>query len=167
MHTSTFGFKLGSLSPAVSLKIRSRSPKPNQLFIMSECYIHANVVKMHPPVHEISCKKESVTPTPTGSAPKPVCSCPLRGGGGIIKTLKFSEKIITSIPCVSFIEHSLFKNIFEHKFCICQPIFKIFVAHFTTNLVLTIVQKILCLPPINYEFSLKFILRGQKQHNSS
>ena len=49
--------KFGSLSPAVTLKIRSKSPKPNQLFIMSQCYIHANLVKIHPPVHEISCKQ--------------------------------------------------------------------------------------------------------------
>ena len=79
VHTSTFGLKFGSLNPAVTLKIRSRSPKPNQLFIMSQCYIHANLVKVHPPVHEISCKQESVTlmpmltPTPTGSAPKTIC----------------------------------------------------------------------------------------------
>ena len=57
---NTFWLKFGSLSPAVTLKIRSRSPKPNQLFIMSQCYIHANLVKIHPPVHEISCNmKES------------------------------------------------------------------------------------------------------------
>ena len=56
-----FGFKFGSLSPAVTLKIMSRSPKPNQLFIMSQCYIHANSVKIHPPVHETACKQESVT----------------------------------------------------------------------------------------------------------
>ena len=74
VHTSTFGLKFGSLSPAVTLKIRSRSPKPNQLIIISQCYIHANLVKIHPPVHETSRKQESVmptlTPTPTGSAPK-------------------------------------------------------------------------------------------------
>ena len=63
MHTSTFGLKFGSLSPAVTLKIRSMSPKPNQLFIMSQCYIHANLVTIRQPVHEISCKQESVTPT--------------------------------------------------------------------------------------------------------
>ena len=90
VHTSTFGLKFGSLSPAVTLKIRSRSPKPNQLFNMSQCYIHANLVKIHPPVHEISCKQESVTPTPTptltltptpkGSAPKTICPPPLRWG---------------------------------------------------------------------------------------
>ena len=83
VHTSTFGLKFGSLSPAMTLKIRSRSPKPKQLFIMSQCYIHANLVKIHPTVHEISCKQGSVTltlkPTSTGSAPK-ICPPPLRSG---------------------------------------------------------------------------------------
>ena len=65
VHTSTFGLKFGSLSPAVTLKIKSRSPKPNQLFIMSQCYIHANLLKIHPPVYEISCKQKSVTSTLT------------------------------------------------------------------------------------------------------
>ena len=86
----TFWLKFGSLSPAVTLKIRSRSPKPNQLFTMSQCNIHANLVKIHPLVHEILCKQKSVTlmPTPTltltptpGSAPKTVCP-PLPFGGG-------------------------------------------------------------------------------------
>ena len=49
VHTSTFGLKFGRLSPAVTLKIRSRSPKPYQLFIMSQCYIHANLLK-NPPI---------------------------------------------------------------------------------------------------------------------
>ena len=100
MHTITFWLTFDNLSPAVTLKIKSRSLKPNQLFILSKCYIHANVVKMHSPVHEISCKQESVTlkptptltttptptpkpvltPTPTGSAPKTVCPPPLRWG---------------------------------------------------------------------------------------
>ena len=80
VHTSTLGLKFGSLNPAVTLKIRSRSPKPNQLIIMSHCYIHANLVKIHLPVHEISCKQESVTLTPTGSAPKPICPPPLWWG---------------------------------------------------------------------------------------
>ena len=81
VHTSTFGLKFGSLSPAVTLKIRSWSPKSNQLIIMSKCYIHANLVKIHP-VQEILCKQESVTltPTPTGSAPKTICPPPLWWG---------------------------------------------------------------------------------------
>ena len=32
---------------------------------MSQCYIRANLVKIHPPVHEILCKQESATLTPT------------------------------------------------------------------------------------------------------
>ena len=134
MHTSTFWLKFGSLSPVLTLKNRSRSPKSNQLFIMSQCYIHAHLVEIcqpvheiwysqalldlnlavpavtlkirsraskptqlfimsqcyihanHPRVHEISCKQESVTPTmtlmlmptPTGSVPKTICPPPLR-----------------------------------------------------------------------------------------
>ena len=64
MHRRTFGLKFGSLNPAVTLKIMSRSPKPNQLFIMSQCYIHANSVKIHPSVNHADKKS---TPTPTGS----------------------------------------------------------------------------------------------------
>ena len=81
VHTSTFWLIFGSLNPVVTLKIRSRSPKPNQLFIMSQCYIHANLVKIHPLVHEISCIQESVTPTPTptGSLPKTMSPCPSVG----------------------------------------------------------------------------------------
>ena len=55
MHTSTFWLKFGSLSLALTLKNRSRSPKSNQLFIMSQCYIHANLVEICQPVHEIWC----------------------------------------------------------------------------------------------------------------
>ena len=47
--------KIGGLSLAVTLKIRSRSSKPIQPFIMSKCYIHANLVKIHQLVHEIRC----------------------------------------------------------------------------------------------------------------
>ena len=80
VHTSSFWLKFGSLSPAVTLKIRSKSPKPNQLFIISQCYIHANLVKIHPPVHEISRIQESVMLTPTGSATKTICPPPLWWG---------------------------------------------------------------------------------------
>ena len=51
-----FLLKFGSLSPAVTLKIKSRSPKPNQLFIVSQCYIHANLVKIHQPVHIVQTR---------------------------------------------------------------------------------------------------------------
>ena len=84
VHISTSGLKFGSLSPAVTLKIMSRSPKPNQLIIIYQCYIHANLLKIHPPVHEISCKQESVTltlmPTPTRSTPKQYVPLPFSGG---------------------------------------------------------------------------------------
>ena len=83
VHTSTFWLKFGCLSPAMTLKIGSRSLKPNQLFIMSQCYIHANWVKIHLPVHEISCIQESImptpTPTPTGSAKKQYVPLPFGG----------------------------------------------------------------------------------------
>ena len=93
VHTSTFWLKFGSLSPAVTLKIRSSPPKPNQV-IMSQCYMHANLVKIHPPVHEISCKQESVTltQTPTGSTPKTICPPPLRWGDTICS--KIFEKLL-------------------------------------------------------------------------
>ena len=64
----------------------------------------------------------------------------------ILRFFKFSGKIITSPPAYFSVENSLFENIFGHNFCFCQPIFKIFVAHITTNLVLIIVRKIFCLP---------------------
>ena len=43
---------------------------------MSQCYIHANFVKIRPSVHEISWKQENVTPTKMESAPKTVSSPP-------------------------------------------------------------------------------------------
>ena len=42
----------------VHLKIRSRSPKANQFFIVSQYYIHANLIKICQPVHEI-CRQAS------------------------------------------------------------------------------------------------------------
>ena len=54
MYTSTIWLKFGSLIPSLTLKIRSRSEKSNQLFIMSKYYIHANLVKIHQPIQEIS-----------------------------------------------------------------------------------------------------------------
>ena len=53
MQTSTFWLKFGGLSLAMTLKIRLRSPKLIQLFIMSKRYIHANLVKIRQLVHEI------------------------------------------------------------------------------------------------------------------
>ena len=44
----------------------------------------------------------------------------------------FSGKIVTALADNFTMEKALFKNIFLHKFFICQPIFKIFVALFKT-----------------------------------
>ena len=41
---------------AVTLKIRSRSPKSNKPLILSDLYRLANLVTFHPMVHEITCK---------------------------------------------------------------------------------------------------------------
>ena len=77
----------------------------------------------------------------------------------IFRFLKIFRKIITSLLCYFSIQNSLFKNVFGHNFCICQLIFKIFVAYFTTNLALNIFKKILCLS-LNYPWNI--ILRSQK-----
>ena len=53
MQTNTFWLNFGPLSLTVTLQIRSRSPKPIQLFIMSKCCIHANLVKIRQLVYEI------------------------------------------------------------------------------------------------------------------
>ena len=91
-----FGLNLAVLSPAMTLKIRSRSPKPNQLFVMSQCYIHANLVKIYLPVHEISRIQESVTPTLTGSAPKTMSPSPSMGD---INTRMHAHLILSWRPC--------------------------------------------------------------------
>ena len=62
MQTNTFWLYFGGFSLAVTLKIRSRSPKHIQLFNMSKRYIHENLVKIRPLVHEILC-----TQAPVGS----------------------------------------------------------------------------------------------------
>ena len=41
----------------VTLKIRSRSPKSNQLLILSELDRLANLVTFHPVAHEITCRE--------------------------------------------------------------------------------------------------------------
>ena len=42
---------------AVTLKIRSRSPKSNKLLILSNLYKLANLVTFHPMVHEVTCRQ--------------------------------------------------------------------------------------------------------------
>ena len=65
---------------AMTLKIRSRSPKSNQFFVLSQLYIHENLVRIKPLVHKLLCREESETPMPTGSASKIICPLPYRPG---------------------------------------------------------------------------------------
>ena len=46
-----------NLSPPVTLKIGSRSPKSNYFFFMSQQYSCASLVKIHPFLYEIGCRK--------------------------------------------------------------------------------------------------------------
>ena len=81
----------------VTLKMRPRSPKSNQLFPISQPRIYASLVKIHPLVQKISRRKEATrtrtrTPTPTGSAPKTICP-PLSVGGHKYNALKLYNAI--------------------------------------------------------------------------
>ena len=72
---------LVSFHGLVTLKMRSRSPKFNQLFPPSQPCIYASLVKIHLLVQNISRRKEATqtrkpTRTPTGSAPKTICPPP-------------------------------------------------------------------------------------------
>ena len=49
-----------SFSTAVTLKIRSSSPNSKQYFVMSQLYIHVNLVRIQPLVQKILCRQESV-----------------------------------------------------------------------------------------------------------
>ena len=91
-----------SFSIAVTLKIRSGSPKSNQSFLMSQLHIHENLVRIQPLVHKILCRQESVMPKlkPMGSAPKTICPPPLRWGDtktGSLGNLDFSRSISCSL----------------------------------------------------------------------
>ena len=72
--------RIFSFSTAVTLKIRSRSPKSNLFFVMSQLYMHVNLVRIQPLVHKILYRQESVTPMPMGFAPKSMTPSPLVGG---------------------------------------------------------------------------------------
>ena len=70
-------------STAVTLKIMSKLPNSNHLFVMSQLYIDKNLVRNQSLVHKILCRQESAMPMPTlmpipmpmpmGSAPKSIC----------------------------------------------------------------------------------------------
>ena len=75
-HTTKFWF-----STAVTLKIRSRSPKSNQLFVISQLYIHKNLVRIHQLVNNILCRQESVNANRNGiCTKKQYILLPLGGG---------------------------------------------------------------------------------------
>ena len=80
----------------------------------------------------------------------------------IFRNLEFSGQIVSSPACHVPIQNSLLKNIFGHKTFICQPIFKMFAAYFTTNLDLSIAKKIFCLQHKEKNSLRKFILRKQR-----
>ena len=46
-----------NLSPSVSLKMGSRSPKSNQFLSLSQQYSCTSLVKIHPFIQEIGCRK--------------------------------------------------------------------------------------------------------------
>ena len=64
-----------NLSPPVTLKMKSRSPKSNQHFSHSQWYICVSLAKICPINQEIECGQET-TPTPTGYALKTICPPP-------------------------------------------------------------------------------------------
>ena len=76
-------------STSVILKIKSRSQKSDQFFVMSQLYIHVNLVKIQPLVHKILRRQESVTPTPKISTSKSIRPPPVVGGHSFaIKTIQ-------------------------------------------------------------------------------
>ena len=51
-----------NFSTAVTMKIRPMPPKTNQFFVMSQLYIHENLLRIQPLVHKILCRQKSITP---------------------------------------------------------------------------------------------------------
>ena len=49
-----------SFITAVTLKIRSRSAKSNQFFVMSQLYVHEKLVRIQLQVQKILCRQKSV-----------------------------------------------------------------------------------------------------------
>ena len=70
-----------NLSPPVTLKMGSRSPKSNQFFYVSQHCRCASLDKICPFNKEIECRQVA-TPTPTGSVLKTICPPPPPAHGG-------------------------------------------------------------------------------------
>ena len=45
--------RIFSFSTVVTLKIRPPSPKSNQFFVISQLYIHENLIRIQPLIHKI------------------------------------------------------------------------------------------------------------------
>ena len=76
----------------MTLKIRSGSPKSNQLLVMSQLYVHEKFVRIQPLVHKVLCRQGNVTPM----------MMPLRGGGGILLSPSTPQVI-----CLGYIVQSV------------------------------------------------------------
>ena len=97
MQTIRFWLKFGSLSPAFTLEIRSRSLKPNQLFFASHCYIHANKIRWF---MRCSARKKLSYQRRRDRHLKQYVSLPFGGGGGdmIMQRTIFSPERLCSKP---------------------------------------------------------------------
>ena len=85
MQKPSFGLNMTFQSAYLTLKISSRSPKPNQLFPPSQNKKYACLVKIHLLFQKITNRnKAAQTPagTPKGSASKSLCP-PCVGAGDI------------------------------------------------------------------------------------
>ena len=109
-----------SFSTAVTLKIRSRSPK-SKFFVMSKSYIYENLVRIQLLVYKIHvlCRQESVRPTPTGSAPKSICPPP--GRLGDISKM-FVAVVITTLISILWVNLNGYTSKRDHSdLNICFP----------------------------------------------
>ena len=75
-----FLFKFDLFSSSVTLKTMAKSPKSNQNFSISQCFIQANLVPIGQLVQKISYTQVSIKQTPTRSPPKTIYPLPIGGG---------------------------------------------------------------------------------------
>ena len=106
----------------VTLKIRTRSLKPSQGYIMPlpRCYIHANWVPICQLVYKISWKQKSVMPMPIGSAPKTICPLHLQLGKNKYPLASYLEVWFVNIDSILYpynLDHVVIVQPFTHKCC--------------------------------------------------
>ena len=92
MQTGGYAPFSNNLSPPVTLKMRSRSPKSNQHFSPSQ-----SLAKICPFNKEIECRQEATTATPTGSALKAICPPPRMVGGHNYADDKVKQRLFSTI----------------------------------------------------------------------